>query len=48
MKAVRQVNTSNGVPYLKIRLVGSHGTSGREKEVKKGKTEFYLSNAFLL
>jgi hypothetical protein len=35
MKAVRPVITSNGVPYLQMRSVGSHSTSGREKEGKK-------------
>ena len=30
--AVRPVITSNGVPFLQMRSVGSHSTSGREKE----------------
>ena len=29
---VRPVIASNGVPFIKIRSVGSHSTSGREKE----------------
>ena len=29
---VRPVITSNGVPFLQMRSVGSHATSGREKE----------------
>ena len=33
---VGQVVVSNGVPCLQMRSVGSHSTSGREKE---GKTE---------
>ena len=32
MKAVQPVIASSGVPYLKMRLVESHSTSGREKE----------------
>ena len=32
MKAVQPVIASNGVPFLQIRTVGSHSTSGREKE----------------
>ena len=36
MKAMRIVFTSNWVPYLQMRSVGSHRTAGREKE---GKTE---------
>ena len=34
MKAVRSVIASNGVPYLQMRSVGFHGTSGREMEEK--------------
>jgi hypothetical protein len=30
-EAVRIVMASNGVPFLQMRLVGSHRTSGREK-----------------
>ena len=33
--AVRPVIASNGVPFLKMRSVGSHSTSGREKEGNK-------------
>jgi hypothetical protein len=32
MKAVPPVMSLNGVPYLQMRSVGSHSTSGREKE----------------
>ena len=32
--AVRPVIASNGVPFLQMRSVGSHSTSGREKEGK--------------
>ena len=32
IKAVRPVIASNGVPYLQMRSVGSHSTSGRKKE----------------
>ena len=32
MKAVRPVIASNGVPNLQMTSVGSHRTSGREKE----------------
>ena len=34
--AVRPVITSNEVPFLQMRSVGSHSTSGREKEGIKG------------
>ena len=33
--AVQPVITSNGVPFLQMRLVGSHSMSGREKEGNK-------------
>ena len=33
--ALRPVIPSNGVPFLQLRSVGSHSTSGREKEEKK-------------
>ena len=36
--AVRPVIASNGVPFLQMRSVGSHGTSGREKEGIKERT----------
>ena len=44
MKAVRTVIDSNWVSYLQIRSVGSHCTSGREKERKKrtGLGQFYF------
>ena len=35
MKAARPVIASNGVPYLLIRSVGSHSTSGRRKKIGK-------------
>jgi hypothetical protein len=35
--AVRPVIASNGVLFLQMRSVGSHSTSGREKEENKGK-----------
>ena len=35
--AVKPVITLNVVSYLQIRSVGSHSTSGREKEGKEGK-----------
>ena len=37
-RAVRQVIASNGVPFLQMRSVGSHSTSGREMEVNKERT----------
>ena len=36
--AVRPVIASNGVPFLQIRLVGSHSTLGREKKGIKERT----------
>ena len=35
IKAARPVISSNWVPYLQMRLVGLHRTSGREKKRKK-------------
>ena len=35
MKAVRQSIASNGVPYVQMRLAGSHSTSEKGKEGKK-------------
>ena len=35
MKTVRPDITSNEVPYLQMRLIGSHSMSGREKAGKK-------------
>ena len=32
MKDLRPIIPSNGVPYLQIRSVGTHGTSGKEDE----------------
>ena len=44
MKAVQPTIASNGVPYLQMKSVRSHSTSGREKEGKeergKGKDIF--------
>jgi hypothetical protein len=36
--AVRRVIASNGIPFLQMRLVGSHSPSGREKEGNKEMT----------
>ena len=36
-KTVRSVIASNGVPYLQMRSLGSHSTSGKDEEGKKGK-----------
>ena len=33
---VRAVITTNGAPFLQMSSVGSHSTSGREKEGKNG------------
>jgi hypothetical protein len=33
--AVQPVITSNGVPFLQMRSIGSHSLSGREKKGKK-------------
>ena len=38
MKAERPVIASNVVSYLQTRLVGSHSTSGREKEGNEERT----------
>ena len=35
IKAVRPVIALNGVPYLQMRSVGSHSTSGRDKKEEK-------------
>ena len=35
MKAVQPIIASNGITYLQMRSVGSHSTSGIEKEGKK-------------
>ena len=35
MKGLRPVIASNGVHFLQMRAVGSHSTSGREKERMK-------------
>ena len=46
--AVRPVIASNGVPFLQTRSVGSHSTSGREKEGKKegmGLVDHLLTNS---
>ena len=40
MKAMRPIITSNGVFYLKMRSVGSHSKSEREKEGRKGRGEW--------
>ena len=38
--SVRPVIASNGVPFLQMRAVGSHSTSGREKEGIKKRTRW--------
>ena len=38
--AVRPVIASNGIPFLQMRSVGAHSTSGREKEEEKERTGF--------
>ena len=38
-KAVRPVIASNGVTCLQMRSIGSHSTSGREKEENKERVE---------
>jgi hypothetical protein len=38
MKAVRTVISSNGIPYLQMRLIGLPSTSGMEKEGRKERT----------
>jgi hypothetical protein len=38
MKGLCDVIASNGVPFLQMRSVGSHSTSGREKEGKEERT----------
>ena len=43
IKVVRSVIASNGVHYFKMRSVGSHSTSGREKEGNKGRTGLHTS-----
>ena len=40
--AVQPVIVSNGVPFLQMRSVGSHSTSGREKEGNKERTGWTL------
>ena len=35
IKAMRLVIASNGVSFLHMKSIGSHSTSGSEKEVKK-------------
>ena len=47
MKAVQPFIASNGVPYLQMRLVGSHYTSGMGKEGKDGVTTEFLSPSVL-
>ena len=44
MKAVGSVIASNGVPYLQMRSVGSHSTSGREKEANRDRATAVDSN----
>ena len=44
MKAVQPVIVLNGVPYLQMMSVGSHRTSGREKERKKERKKEGFTN----
>jgi hypothetical protein len=37
MKAVRPVNSSNKVPFLQMRSIGSQSSSGREKKERSVK-----------
>ena len=37
MKAVRSVIALNGIPYLQVKSLRSHSTSGREKGGMKGR-----------
>ena len=41
MKAVRPIIASNRICHLQMRSVGSHSTSGREKEGNKERTGNY-------
>ena len=41
MKAVRPIIASNGVPYLQMRSVGTHSTSGMEKKEMKERISHY-------
>ena len=43
MKALRPIIASNGVPYIQMTPLGSHSTSGSEKEGKNEKIEKLLS-----
>jgi hypothetical protein len=42
MKTVRPVIALNGVPYLKMRSMGSHSTAGREKEGDRKENGMYF------
>ena len=44
--AVRPVIASNGLPFLQMRSVGSHSTSGREKEGKKERVGYIITIMF--
>jgi hypothetical protein len=46
MKAVLLVIASNGVLYLQMKSVGSHSTSRREEEEKKGRTRLRGCSVF--
>ena len=46
MKAVRPVTASNGMPSLQMTSVGSHSTSGRDKEGKKVRKGVYISHCY--
>ena len=41
--SLRSVIASNGLPYLQLKSVGSHNTSGKEKEGKKERTPLLIS-----
>ena len=45
--AVGPVIASNGVPFLQMRSVGSHSTSGREKEGNKERTRRVLPHVMI-
>ena len=48
---MRPVIASNGVPFLQIRSVGSHSTSGRGKEGKKegmGSDRYSVGNYYIV
>ena len=48
MMTVQLVIASNGIPYLKMRSIGSHSTSGREKGGKKERMWLVSNSKFYL